>query len=452
MTEITISEYGYIGCDDVDCSCDKFVGHRKLSKELFNELKEYWQSCPNTLKLFTLHNQYCLKATNYVGVIQTQNLSIEILPKIYNDNLQINESREIFIQMLKPLLNINEVQINKADLSTTKTNNIYEVFIELFIQSVDNLIKKGIKSDYVARQANQGFLKGKLKLKEHLKLNYIHKERFYVEFDEYLQDRVANRLIKSTILLLLKKTKNTTNKNALRRELFVFDEVGQSLNPKQDFTKIRIDRGMGHYNLPLRFAKVFLLHHSFSSLRGGDKVFAMLFPMEKVFEDYMQLVLQNSQSDLGIKTILPNGNRGDYFIKDTKDEKKQYINLQPDYLLELKNDQTQQPLKIVADAKWKLFANEANENNQTEATTPASSDVYQMFAYLNFYTNCNKAYLLVPKTEDFEKAIEFKYKSYDKDIDKYLYIAPINLKACTQNNHKLSKDGNPFWHLAPIYN
>lgn len=281
MENITISEYGFIGCDGVDTSGDKFVGTRDLEPKLFKELYDFWLGDKESQKVLDFENKYCLKATSFVGVIQTKNLSVEILPKIYKEGAE-DTHRHIFMEMLKPLLDINEVQISKADLSVTKNRNIYEAFITLFVQSVGKLIHRGLKSQYISQEENQYFLKGKLKFNEHIKQNYIHKERFFVEFDEYLPDRVENKLLKSTIQLLLKKTNNYDNKRALRQQLFIFDEVSLSRNYDTDISKIKTHRGMEYYEAPLRFAKLFLKHQSFSSLRGGDHVFALLFPMESL--------------------------------------------------------------------------------------------------------------------------------------------------------------------------
>ena len=205
--------------------------------------------------------------------------------------------------MLKPLLDINEIQINKSDLSVTNNKNIYEKFIAMFVQHLDKLIHGGLKSQYISKEDNQFFLKGKLKFNQHIKQNYIHKERFFVEYDEYMQDRVENRLLKSTIALLLKKTNDFENKRALRQQMFIFDEVQLSTNHDTDFSKVNTHRGMEYYEMPLRFAKVFLKYQSFSSLRGKDNVFALLFPMQTVFEKYIEYVLNNSKDILVEKEI-----------------------------------------------------------------------------------------------------------------------------------------------------
>ncbi len=433
MREISISEYGYIGWDKYSTTTeDKFVGYRHLTETEFKELIEYRDQDEKTEKVFTRVNPKCIKATNYVGIIQTKSLSIEILPKIYDNKNDENDIRIIFIEMLKPLLNINEVQINKANLSTTKNKNIYEMFITLFVQSMDILIHKGIKSDYILQEGNQFFLKGKLKFNQHIKQNYIHKERFYVETDEYLQDRTANRLLKSTIALLLKKTNNYENKRNLRQQLFIFDEVQLSNNHEMDFKKVNKYRGMEHYDLPLRFAEVFLMHKSFTSMRGKDNVFALLFPMEKVFENYMEFVLNKSKELLGIKKVRVNGYSGDYLLSNN------LINQQPDYLLEMMDGNE----SIITDAKWKLF--DITESKNGRKINISSADVYQVFSYLHYYKSKNIAYIFAPKTEEFNEnknLIEpLKYLKHDGKSSKMIRIIPIDLEELIKNNHILKKD------------
>lgn len=432
MKQITISEYGYLGCDGVSTRGNKFASHRSLTSDEFKELKEYWESDKETFKIFTLENSKCLKATNYVGVVQTSSVSVEILPKIYDGQDESKALyRDIFVQMLKPLLGINEVIIDKANLDVTNDANIFEIFITMFVGEMDKLIHHGVKSDYIPQEDNQYFLKGKLKFNEHIKQNYIHKERFFVEFDEYLPDRVENRLLKSGINMLLKYTSDYENKKALRQQLFIFDEVGFSDEYEVDFKKVNLHRGMEHYDLPMRFAEVFLLNNSFSSIRGNNHVFSMLFPMEKVFEDYMEYVLENSKTRLGIKKIHINGKQGDWLlgVGDCK-----MINQQPDYLLAMKEEYTKQ--FIVCDAKWKLFDVRENELKGCKTMTLNSSDVYQIFSYLNYYENAlDTAYIFTPKTAENQEDIAFNYLD-DKHnpMGKKLKIIPIDLESIVQTH------------------
>lgn len=428
MTNITISEYGYIGCDNFITSKEKFVSKRDLIKEEFQELYNFWLKDKETQKVFKFENQKCLKAQNYVGVIQTQNLSIEILPKIYNGENK-DKVRTIFIEMLKVVLNINEIQINQANLSVTKNKNIYEMFIAMFVKSIDILIHKGIKSSYILEDSNQHFLKGKLKFNEHIKHNVVHKEKFYVEFDEYMPNRVENKLLKSTIQFLLKKTKDYLNKKALKQQLLIFDNVHYSHNHKIDISKINLHRGMEYYELPLKFAKIFLEHNSFTSLRGKENVFALLFPMEKLFEEYMEYVLKNSKN-LGIKEVLVNGGKNEYLLSN---KTCSMARLQPDYLLKMLDNKD-----IIVDAKWKILT--VNENNSKDCTTIniSSNDIYQIFSYLHFYDSQETAYLFVPNLEINKIEILCYQNQLDK-IDKKIKIIPIDLEDIIQNKHILNR-------------
>jgi 5-methylcytosine-specific restriction enzyme subunit McrC len=413
METKSISEYGYIYCSKfkpIKLS-SKFI-HTEVTEEQFDELYSFWKSSKEAKRIFD-YDGYTLKAQNYVGVVQTQNITIEILPKIYNTK-NLDEVREIFIEMLKPLLNINEIQINRANLGTTKNRNIYEVFISMFIDYLNKLIHKGIKSEYIEKEENQKFLKGKLQFTKQIRKNYIHKEKFYVKFDEYLPNRAENRLIKSTISLLLKKTRNYKNKKDLRQQLFIFDEIDFSLNYKSDINKTNLHRGMEHYEIPIKFAKLFLTHHSFTSLRGKENVFALLFPMQTVFEKYMEFVLENSKERLGIKRVLVNGGENEYFLSN---ENCKMARLEPDYLLEMKDG-----THIVSDAKWKI--SEEKENCKLPIS---SNDIHQIFAYLNFYNSQNSAYIFVPKTEDREDIIELDYMSISGEIDKQIKTVFIDL-------------------------
>jgi 5-methylcytosine-specific restriction enzyme subunit McrC len=405
MIQITISEYGYIGCDNVSTT-NKFVGNRDLEPTLFQELYDFWLSDEESQKVLTFVNKKCLKATSYVGVIQTKNLSIEILPKTFNGS-NVENNRRVFIEMLKVTLGMNEIVVNRANLSTTKSKNIYELFITLFIESMDRLIHRGLKSEYIRQEGNQQFLKGKLKFNEHIRKNAIHKERFYVEYDEYLQDRVENRVLKSTLQLLLKKSRDVGNKRALRQQLFVFDEVDFSINHRVNFSKVKISRGMNHYDLPLRFAKVFLLDESFSSLRGTNDIFALLFPMQTLFEKYMEFVLENSKESLEINKVLVNGGKNEYLLEN------KLARLQPDYILKMNSGKD-----IICDAKWKL-------------DTIGSNDIYQIFAYHHFYNARDTAYVFIPAVNGIKRSV-WKYI----DSRKKIRIFSIELFKVIQNGHK----------------
>ena len=177
-SNFSISEYGHIGYGDNYQPNSSFAS-ANIDKTQFKELEEFHK---NNSYFFEYVNNSTFKSKgNYVGLIQTKCLVLEILPKVYTSNNDEQNSRDIFLNMLLKINNIPQAKDGTNANVDTKKMNIFEVFITLFINHIDTLIKKGIKSDYITVEDNLNYLKGKLQLSKHLRHNLVHKEKFYVE-------------------------------------------------------------------------------------------------------------------------------------------------------------------------------------------------------------------------------------------------------------------------------
>ena len=319
-----------------------------------------------------------LQAQNYVGVIQTKDGStIEILPKIQrkdSEELSINESKSILLKMLKTLKKSPFKHLNTAHLKSTKLP-LLEIFISMFLEELSELIRKGIKSDYLPKEENLQFLKGKLKIGEQIKHNSVHKERFFVAYEEFSSDRVENRLIKTTLKFLYKKSRLNKNQQKIREFLFVFDDIKVSHTPKEDFKNLKLNRQMKAYESVLLYAKTFLLENSFSPYKGSDIAFALLFDMNLLFESYVGAYLKKKGFDVTLQ------DKGKYLVETPKK-----FALRPDIVINKGSDS-----EIIADTKYK------NISSQKDIS---QSDMYQLYAYGTKYEKTKKLYLIYPKGED----------------------------------------------------
>lgn len=340
-----------------------------------------------------------LQAQNYVGLIQTKDgTTIEILPKIRN--IDDEKSKEILLKMLKTLKNSPFKNMSIANLKSRKMP-LLESFISMFLEELAKLIQKGIKSDYLQKEENLQFLKGKLKINEQIKQNYIHKERFFVEFDEFLSNRVENRLIKSTLKYLYKKSKLNKNQQKIREFLFVFDEIETSKNIKNDFSRIRLDRQMRDYEQVLLWSRTFLLENSFSPYRGETVAFALLFDMNLLFESYVYDYLRKSGGFEEIKAQ----DKTHHLAYENNSGK---FRLKPDIVINKG--------EIIADTKWKLLSEEKSNNGISQ------TDIYQLYAYGTKYKNCTNLYLIYPYDDvNLENSYHY-FKDNDKDKIKDLQL------------------------------
>ena len=320
-----------------------------------------------------------VKAKSHVGVIQTKSgHTVEILPKIYltkekeDVSHEIKETyRQIFCQMLKKIKRLpDNKKLDFARLRTDKNIPILEVYISMFADEMFSLIQKGVLAFYVTKEANLKYLKGKLKINDHIKHNYIHKERFFVAYDEFLPDIPENRLLKSTIIKLEKLSRSLENQKKLKELRFVMDDIPLSRQIKQDFARCRKDRSVKHYEKALAWSRLFLNEESFSSYRGPGIAFAILFPMEKVFEAYVGELLRERQD---IRDFRTQDKR--YYL--AKENGKDIFQLRPDFTGLIDNK------LYIMDAKWKLI----NEKSRDEKYGINQSDMYQLFSYGKIYEN-----------------------------------------------------------------
>lgn len=345
-----------------------------------------------------------IQARNYVGVLQTKSgLTIEILPKIADKN-DAERSKAVFIKMLRTLKNF---PFKSSNLASLKTQNLplLEIFISMFLCELEALVKKGIKSDYVALEENLNFLKGKLNINEQIKRNSIHKERFYVGYSEFLSDIKINRIIKTTLQFLYKKSNSSKNQQKIRELLFIFDEVSECEDYKNFFAKLVINRQVKHYEQTLLWCKIFLLDNSFTPHKGDDLAFALLFDMNALFESYVGDFIKKKFSG----TILQHSEK--HLVEDPKSFK-----LRPDIFLKD---------KFIADTKWKIISSKDDISQ---------ADLYQLYAYGKKHPCDGKLHLIYPKIDDIrQKTMNFRY-----DDEMLLEILYFDLEKDENNENLLA--------------
>lgn len=237
------TEYAYLP-EQVFRDLEKFI-HAFSGDEKYSDVLEF-------LKIgFRRNVGDIISVNNYVGLIQMQNgYQVQVLPKIDFGNEPDSDHKEtkiVFLRMLRTMKDFPSKVFNDANLKMDKMN-LYEIFINMYLQEVRNLVKHGIKSSYISRENNLNFYKGKLVVNEHLKRNAAHGERFYVYYDEYLVDRAENRLVKSTLLKLQSITSSAENQKEIHQLLTAFEMVNLSVNYQKDFSRTVIDRNTKEYD------------------------------------------------------------------------------------------------------------------------------------------------------------------------------------------------------------
>ena len=335
---------------------------------------------------------------NYVGLIQMNNgYQVQVLPKISFDSGEDagnKETKRIFLKMLKSMKDFPSKVFNDASLKVDRMN-LYEIFINMYLQEVRQLIKRGIKSAYVGQEDNLKFYKGKLLTSQHIKTNMAHKERFYVSYDEFHPNRPENKLVKATLLKLQKLTTSAENSKEIRQLLTAFEMVEPSTNYTKDFSQVKIDRNTKDYEMLMQWSKVFLLNKSFTTFAGKNTSRALLFPMESVYESYVAQQMKKVLGPAGWEVL--SQDKGYYLFM----EPRRQFALRPDIVCK-RGDRT-----VIMDTKWKSLINSERTNYGI-----SQSDMYQMYAYSKKYET-SEIWLLYPLNDEMRDHSDIKFESGD---------------------------------------
>lgn len=411
--------------EKISCNPDFETEYAYLPEQVFRDLEKFihafsgdeeYSDAMEFLKIgFRRNVGDIISVNNYVGLIQMENgYQVQVLPKIdFGNDLDSNhkETKRVFLRMLRTMRDFPSKVFNDANLKMDKMN-LYEIFINMYLQEVRNLVKHGIKSSYISRENNLSFFKGKLVVNEHLKRNAVHGERFYVHYDEYLVDRAENRLVKATLLKLQSITSSAENQKEIRQLLTAFEMVNPSDNYQKDFSRIVIDRNTKDYDMLMRWSRVFLLNKSFTTFSGGTNARALLFPMEKVFESYVAKQLKKTLADLDWDISCQD--KGYYLF----DSPRQFA-LRPDIVI-TREDGT----KIIMDTKWKSLVEKPRINYGI-----SQADMYQMYAYAKKYET-SEIWLLYPVNSEMRNHQDITFESADGVNVRLFFVDVANIENC----------------------
>ena len=365
---------------------------------------------------------------NYVGLIQMRgDYQIQILPKIDFAVGEEDKTKQVFMKMLRSLKDFPSKVFTNANLKMDRMN-LYEIFINMYLQETRQLVKRGIKSAYVGVEDNLTVYKGKLLVNQHIKNNLAHKERFYVGYDEYQVNRAENRLVKSTLLKLQKLTNSAENAKEIRQLLTTFEFVEPSTNYDKDFSNVSIDRNTKDYEMLMKWSKVFLKNKSFTTFSGTEKARSLLFPMEKVFEAYVAKHMKKVFGRAGWEVSAQD--KGHYLFNTLNGENHKRFALRPDLVVTRDDGSV-----VILDTKWKSLIDDKRSNYGI-----SQADMYQMYAYSKKY-GTSEIWLLYPVNDAMRNHEQIVFDSGDGAMVSLFFVDVAHIEeSLSALFEKLQKD------------
>lgn len=357
------------------------IGSKGFERQHWKALATY--NAKNGSKYFTLYPEG-IKFNQYVGVIQAGNLTIEILPKTDKDFSEENKKRwhKALLEMLRACHYIKIDHPEHASLNL-QHNTILDAYLSLFLSELEQLMHEGLIKRYRKQEGNQTALKGQLLFAKQVSVNLVHKERFYVRHTVYDKDHLLHQVLFQALKLVRRVSNNAVIKGKAERLLLDFPRVMEIQVTAATFNHIQQDRKTSRYAQALLISKMLLLNYRPDITGGSNNVLALLFDMNKLWEEYVYrwLVKINSAWEISRQHVV------DFWAPEKQDAKT----LRPDLVI-----RNHEKGCLVIDTKWKIV----------EDDYPADADLQQLFAYAH-YVECSNLILLYPS--DAGSSIKGKY-------------------------------------------
>ncbi|MEZ4939011.1 MAG: restriction endonuclease [Crocinitomicaceae bacterium] len=318
-----------------------------------------------------------IKFNQFVGVLQVDGLTIEIHPKA-DKNEDDSKWKGVLLQMLKEC---GHLKANTSGAAHVKRQNLnlLEVYFELFLGEVNQLLHRGLIKQYRKETGNVKALKGKLEFAGNIRKNLVHKERFYTTHQVYDQNHFLHQVLAKALEIIEQFTRGTRLYDSCKRTQLDFPNVDSISISSKQLNTFKLNRKSAPYGYAFELARLIILNYSPDISSGREQMLSLLFDMNQLWEEYVLIQLRRY-----IQSQEPN-------FEITGQDRKPFWSsnyLQPDIVL--RNKETGE--KYIIDTKWKL-----------PGTGSASmADLRQMYAYSRFW-EADRAMLLYPGEEQGRK-------------------------------------------------
>lgn len=110
-------------------------------------------------------------------------------------------------------------------IATEDFDNTAELCAAILARGISTQIKRGLGREYILQKETLSALRGKIDITESIKTQVLRRNQMICSYDEFSLDSYMNRIIKSTVLLLLRADITKARKKELRKLLVFFDDV-----------------------------------------------------------------------------------------------------------------------------------------------------------------------------------------------------------------------------------
>lgn len=361
--------------------------------------------------LVQLDDRRWLRLDNYVGVIETPcGTRIEVLPKAFDGVDEAPRARTLLRRMLSRCMEVKPRESGPASIQAFD-GPLTEWVMRQFLDALDGLVKRGLRFDYHCVREERPYLRGRLDVGRQFRQPAGRAHMFQIEHDAFDADRPENRLLRAALDRVCRVAQHPDNWRLSRELATRLAEVPCSRSIAADFRRWRDDRLLSHYRPVRPWCSLILDEQSPLAFAGQWRGHSLLFPMEKLFERYVEVCLRRTLPAGATLKRTPSSR----YLCGHRSE--QWFRLQPDFMAEHGEH------RWVLDTKWKRL--DTALGNSREKYGLSQVDFYQLFAYGHHYLQgTGELFLVYPRTA----SLQWSLPRFDYSDTLRLWVVPFDLE------------------------
>lgn len=134
------------------------------------------------------------------------------------------------------------------NIATEHFDNVAELCAAILDKGITSQLKRGLGKEYIEQTDALSAVRGRIDLSESIKTQSLQKKQLVCAFDEFTVNSYMNRIIKTTIELLLRSDISKNRKKQLKKHLVFFGEV-ESLDLYTINWKVQYNRNNQTYRM-----------------------------------------------------------------------------------------------------------------------------------------------------------------------------------------------------------
>lgn len=183
-------------------------------------------------------------------------------------------------------------QSNYDEIAAEEFDNIHNLFAAILAKGIGQQLKQGLYREYLNRTEALSVVRGKIDMPGTIKNRIARKQVVTCEFDTLSENNLLNRIIKTTVMLLIRHAKvNSDYKAELKKEMLFFSEVDEIDPATILWGNIRFSRNNQTYRMLISLCR-FILEGMLLTTEQGDYKMASFVDEQRMCRLYEKFILE----------------------------------------------------------------------------------------------------------------------------------------------------------------